>query len=357
MNLFRSCTRTLEYILPIIAIIGAFSFVTIPANAQIIQPVSVKNLITTIEPLFPSPGQQVTITVNSYSIDINSATIVWEVNGKQYQKGVGQTKLTIAAPTQGKTMSVKITATTPTGLQTTDSITIKPSSVDMIIEPFSYTPPFFLGKLGVSYQNRLRIIAMPHISDSSGKEISPTNLVYQWKKDSGTVYSDQSGFGKQYIDLDGTLVPRPYSVTVTVTTKDGTTSAQGIASIIPHAPRVVFYVNDPLYGQLFNKAIGDSFRLGTESESGIVAIPLGFSGAPGDSNLSFGWMINGFEHPELNSKDSIVLRAPSDAAGSSNIQLTVNNTAGLIQAATGNFSVIFSATASSSQRSIQNVTF
>jgi hypothetical protein len=43
----------------------------------------------------PVPGQKVTITARSYSIDINSANITWTSGGKVLQKGVGLTSLEI----------------------------------------------------------------------------------------------------------------------------------------------------------------------------------------------------------------------------------------------------------------------
>jgi hypothetical protein len=44
-------------------------------------------------PLNPDPGQQVTVTVQSYSADITQATISWSYNGKVIAANTGQTQI------------------------------------------------------------------------------------------------------------------------------------------------------------------------------------------------------------------------------------------------------------------------
>ncbi len=296
----------------------------------------------------PKPGQDITITARSYNIEIDAAKLTWTVNGVVKQSAIGVTTLSLTAPDLGKKLNIVVTATTPTGGSTSGSITIESGSVDMIMETDGYVPPFFLGKIPPAYQNTVKVIAIPHIADSTGKEYDPKTLVYQWKKN-GSVLQDISGYGKQSISIKGDLVPRPYDLNVTASTRNGSGQSAGTISITPQTPTISFYVNDPLYGTLFNLMVGDQVNIGSQKETGVLAVPFGFNIYPNKNNLSLTWLINNMSHPELTTNRSITLRAPTDAGGSSNIQLEIKNSTDMLQGASNGFTATFSADTTANQ--------
>ncbi|MFA6295635.1 MAG: hypothetical protein WC666_04480 [Candidatus Paceibacterota bacterium] len=310
------------------------------ANAQGL-PVSGDSLDLSASTNNPIPGQAVTITVRSFSVDINGAKIIWTINGKEEQSGVGITTLDVTAPALGKKTTVNVSAITTSGVILTNSIDITSGMVDMILENNGYVHPFFKGKVPLAYQNTVTIIAVPHIANSSGVEYDPKSLVYTWKKNS-RVIEDQSGYGKQSIQLVGDIVPREYTLTVTITTRDSSAQAAGYASISFNSPSISFYVNDPLYGTFFNKSVIGNLRVGSQRETGILAVPFGFSKpSNGVGSLLFTWIINGIEHAELATKESIIMRVPGDVAGSSDISLEIKNNKQILQNSKSNFSVSF----------------
>ena len=289
----------------------------------------------------PEPGQMITITARSYSADISASNITWTADGKMVKKGLGENVLEIAAPPLGKTLSIKVTAITSNGVNLNRSLNIKSGSVDLIVENNGYVPPFFKGKLPVSYQNTVKIIAIPHLADSSGKEYDPQTLVYKWKKGS-QVIENQSGYGAQSITLVGELVPRNYTVTVIVSTRDGSAQTSGAATVSFGSPSVAFYVDDPLYGPLFHKTINDIVRIGTERETGVLAVPFGFNKPEkGLGNLVLAWLINGYEYPDLASNQSVILRTPDNTQGSSDISISVRNKKDILQGSSAGFSAVF----------------
>jgi hypothetical protein len=301
----------------------------------------------------PSPGQNVTVKAVSYSFDINSATIAWTANGKTLAKGIGVTSVVVPAPALGKLLTINVSATAVNGSIISNSYTISSGSVDMIIEPDGYVPPLFLGKVPVAYQNSVKIAAIAHIANSAGVEYNPSSLIYSWKQDT-TALQSQSGYGKQSIVVQGSLVPRPYLIDVTVTTRDGSLATEGLISVSTDAPSVTFYKDDPLYGPLLNLALGGSAYIGNQQEMGVLAVPYGFNlPETGTDGSSFTWSINGTEHPELAGHQSVVLRAPAGTAGSSNVQLTVTGTQNILQQASAAFSAIFNNSASSTQPSVK----
>lgn len=325
--------------LPLCLIISLFCFSVV--SAQTI-PVG-GGLQLSASPSNPIPDQTVTITAASYSEDLSSARIAWTVNGAAQQNGIGMTTLEVQAPPLGNKLNIAVTVIPAEGNDLTGTIVIGSGSVDMIVETDGYTPPGFLGKIAPVYQNDVTIVAVPHLVDSSGVEIDPSTLIYQWKQND-TALADQSGYGKQSLSLPGSLIPRPYVVTVDVSLRSGDAQGEGTIAVTPQAaPAVGFYVDDPLYGPLYNTEIGPTIRIGSQKEVSVLAVPYGFDGNLSDGTLSLNWLINGETHPELSSSKSIVLRAPDGTSGTSDIELQTSSSHTILQSADSGFSVMFSA--------------
>ncbi len=289
----------------------------------------------------PIPGQDVTITAGSFNADVNTSQITWVVNGKLNQSGIGMKELIIKAPALGKKLSVDVSAVTTNGRKMVSNIVIGSGYIDMIIETDGYVPPLFLGKVAPVYQNYVTIIAMPHVADSSGNEYNPKDLVYKWAKND-SVLADQSGYGKQSISIKGTVLPRPYTLSLFVSSKDNEAQAVGSVDIDYQSPFAKFYVDDSLYGVLFNRTIKSNLNIGTNREVGVHITPYGFNGPSNDvNNLTYTWSINGTEHPELSTNSSITLRAPDNSDGSSNVAIDINNSKEVLQGISADFSTKF----------------
>ncbi|MEI8248948.1 MAG: hypothetical protein WCG07_00420 [Candidatus Taylorbacteria bacterium] len=315
-------------------------FITLFTHAQITS-LSATGLDLTASSDNPVPGQQVTITARSFSADINTANIIWVVNGKTAQSGIGLVKLDVTAPPLGKSLNIDVTAVTPAGRRMNTPIVVSSGAIDIITETDGYAPPFYSGKNIPVYENAVTTIAVPHIADETGKEYDPKTLVYQWKKDD-LVLEDQSGYGKQAVTIQGDIIPRDYTLTLTAWPRSGPGRAEILIPVSYTSPTAQFYVKDPLYGTLFNTAVRNNLRIGSQKETGVRVVPFGIN-KPIDSlgDLVLTWMINGIEHTELAGDDSIVLRAPSDVGGSSNISLDIRNTNQILQKASASFSALF----------------
>jgi hypothetical protein len=296
----------------------------------------------------PSPGQILIITLKSFTTDINSASINWTVNGKTVQKGTGLSAIQVTAPTLGKKLAIVAYVTTIDGIGLSASLSVGSGSVDLITESDGYVPAFFRGKLAMVYQNSLKIVAMPHIANSAGTEYDPKTLIYQWKKN-GSVLQTDSGYGKQSITIAGDIIPREFTITASVTTRDNAGQSSSMMTITPQALLpTTFYVDDPLYGPLLNKAIGEILGIGSQKEVSILAVPYGFNvkGSTA-SNLTLNWLINGEDHSELASHRSVILRAPETGQGSSNIELSVKSNDNILQGSDSVFTAVFGGSKSS----------
>lgn len=316
-----------------------FCIFAFSASAQI--PVSTGGLELSVSSNNPVPGQKITLTVRSYAIDINSAKISWKINGKQDINTVGATTLEVTAPALGKKLTIEVTATTPEGRVVAASTIIGSGSVDLIFETDGYTPPFFRGKVAPVYQNTVKITAVPHIANSAGVEYDPKTLVYEWKRNSRAI-ENQSGYGKQSITVVGDVVPRPYDISVSVWPRDESGSAQAYTTVGMANPYIAFYVDDPTYGTLFNSAVKNVIRIGSQKEVAVLASPFGFNGAGDENELSWSWSINNLRRAELSANRSVLLRAPDDSSGSSIVQLNIKNADKILQGITAGFSAQFS---------------
>ncbi len=296
----------------------------------------------------PVPGQSLTITARSYTEDASSATIIWYVDSKEVKRGVGATTLEIKAPVLGKRNVISARAIIPQGGEVSGEITLGSGSVDLIVESDGYVPPLFTGKISPSFQNNVKIIAIPHLANAAGVEYDSKTLIYEWQRNDMAI-EGQSGYGKRSIIIEGAPVPRPYTISVTVRSRDGLSVTKGYITISPQVPTLSFYVDDPLYGPLFNKAVGSQLNLGTQRESSVLVVPFGFNKPQnGAGNLSYEWTINGSLRSDLLTNQSIILRAPDESAGSSRIGLTIKNNRDILQGALGGFTVVFSAPAEES---------
>lgn len=300
------------------------------ANAQI--PNTIQGVELKLSTDSPSPGQNIKVSAESYTADLNSSEITWTLDKKTYIKGIGKTSIDVQAPLLGEKLTVGITAVTADGKTLSNSITINSGSVDLILETNGYVPPFFQGKAPFVYENEYRIVAIPHLANSNGSEYNPNDLVYQWTKDS-RVIQDQSGYGKQVFSWKEESVPRDRLILVKVSSRDGSAQAQKLMTLRAGNPWLSFYVDDPLYGTLYNNAIGNEFSLGISGETAVLAVPFGFSvNENGDvSELNYNWLLNGSKQEALAHNRSVTLRAPQNQSGSSDINLTITSVGDFLQ--------------------------
>jgi hypothetical protein len=286
----------------------------------------------------PIPGQVVTVSVENYGTNIDGAKISWSVNGKVVKNEIGAKAIDVTAPALGAKLNIVIVATTPDGLTISGSTVIGSGSVDMIVESDGYVPPLFRGKVPTAYQNSVKVTAVPHIADSSGKEYNANNLLYEWTKN-GSVIADKSGYGKRSITLQGDIIPRAFDLSVNVSTRESGSEAIGTVNVEPQTPTISFFVNDPLYGTLFNKALTDRLSIGAQKETGVLAVPYGFN-----SGTKLSWSINGSARSELANKSSIILRSPSGEGGSSIVHLDISSPTNILQGASSEFTAYFGVT-------------
>lgn len=285
----------------------------------------------------PKPGENLDVYIDSYLFDLNSASIVWTVNGKVDQKGVGVKRITIPAPKIGAITDVSVDIKGSDGREVKKAISVRSGYVDLIWESDGYVPPFYKGKTPFSYQNNVRITAIPHLAKTSGVEIDPKTLVYTWKL-GGKYIDNGQGYGKQSVVIEYGDIPKPLEITVDVINREQTLHTAGAMNLTPSEPSLLFYEEDSLYGIFYNKVLPTNFNL-KNIEAKILAIPYGFN--LNNQEIDYNWSINNIEQSDLLKNRSIIIRTKGDTSGSSNLFLDIRNQDRILQGARGAFTINF----------------
>lgn len=285
----------------------------------------------------PKPGENVDITIDSYLFDLNSSSIVWTVNGKVSDKGIGIKKITVLAPKIGAITNISVDIKGSDGREVRKAISLKSGYVDLIWESDGYVPPFYNGKTPFSYQNNVKITAIPHLAKTSGTEIDPKTLVYTWKL-GGKYIDNGQGYGKQSVIIEYSDIPKKLEITVDVINREQTLHTTGSMNLTPSEPSLSFYEEDSLYGIFYNKVLPNNFTL-KNIEVKILAIPYGFN--LNNQEIDYSWSINNIEQSDLLRNRSIIIRTKGDTSGSSNLFLDIRNQDRILQGARGNFIINF----------------
>jgi len=327
--------------------LSLFAF-SVPALAQYnVMPQDDINV--TMTPENPGPNQTVGVSIVSYGTDVNAATITWKINGKTIQSGKGLKNFSFTTGNVNVTTTLNIVVATAEGQTINKTISIKPSSVDLIWQTNSYTPPFYKGKPLYSYQNQITFIAVPHITGSNGTEIGAKNLIYTWTQD-GNVVADRSGYGVNTYSITGSIIARPLDVSVEVTSPVSAAVGDAEVFVAPVDPQIVLYEKNPIYGIQFQNALQNNVTLSGSKEITIVGVPFFFGAlSPFAPELTYKWEINGTQIADDGRQTSQVFRQTDGTSGASNISLSITDSAKILQSASNNFNLQFSDNTTASQ--------
>jgi hypothetical protein len=294
----------------------------------------------TMSPQNPEPFQTVTITIKSFSYDLDRSKITWLVDGVQKKTEMGLKEFTAQAGKNGQKTTVKAVVETPNdGTKEIEAFFI-PSVVDLIYESLSYTPPFYKGRALNPNQGMVLVVAIPELINSAGQKAAAQNVIYSWKKD-GKVEQSASGLGKNTFVFSGSVPIRDALIEVTASSLDGSIFASKQVTITNVTPQIVFYENSPIYGMMMNKAIVNPVQMLVD-EFSILAVPYFFSvGYATTPDLDYAWSLNGQTVSSQDPKNSFTTRTGVAGSGTANIGLKISNNVRVFQFATNNYTINF----------------
>jgi len=301
--------------------------------------VSSSSILVSVVPENPAPGENVSISLNSYSSNLDSVSISWSVNGQNILSGIGKKIFLLNAPAAGAETNVVATISLPDG--TIDKrIIIRPTIMTLLWQANdSYVPPFYKGKAMPTPDSEIKVVAMPEIKIGS-QMTNPKNMTYFWKKDY-TNNQDGSGYGKNYFLYVNDYLEDSNNISVIASTVDQKYSSEANIDIGATQPKIIFYKNDVNLGTLWEKALSNGYRV--EGSEILEAAPYFIS--PKDIRipiLTWDWSINDNYINTTDFKENLIpLTAQSGISGTSKIKLEINNMYKIFETASGEINVTF----------------
>lgn len=289
-------------------------------------------------PAAPGPDETVSASIANYSTDLSRADVSWYLDGSLMKEGTGAKTFIFKTGRLGAPMTLLVIVKTFEGAILQHSETIRPAAVDLVWEAGGYTPPFYEGKTLYATGGTVRVIALPQMIDDTGAVLDPRTLVYTWKENSRVV-DGASGYGKQVFSFTNTIPLRPTTVSVDVSSLDGTLDGSAELTLSPGQPALALYEDDPLQGILYNKALSAAAL--RNASINLAAVPYFINAAsPSDPRLVWNWTLNGA--PLAGQTGPVVAFAePAGAAGTAAVGVGVSSTEEIYQTASANVSLTF----------------
>lgn len=325
---------------PILYFLVLFCFLTgaaLSAHAQSFLDLSDAQTTFTMsmDPQTPAPYSQATVNFSSTAMNLQNAELSLTQNGKSIYKGAVQ-PVTVTLGAAGSLTTLKATITSG-GTRDTETLSLRPESVDLVLEPLSTVPPLYRGKALPAIDGSVRAVAVANFVNAAGKALDPSTLSYTWTI-GGALYAGGSGIGKSVVIVKSPLQYRAADVSVTVQTQDGAYVGGASTNVSVQSPSLRLYRNDPLLGIIFDQTLPDSYTI-SGAESTLYAAPFAFplnSGAP-----TIEWFLN---NQSVQTGNSITLRPSGSGTGSAALSLTASD--GDSASAVASLSVTFGQAAS-----------
>ena len=335
----RFVSRTIALFLGISLVSGFFVSHTLTVSAQAGFPSASAGASrkVTVSPQYPKAFQDVTVTVEDYSQNIDTATISWSLNGKQVARGTGIKSYSFKTGFLGSVSTLTVSVN-----GSSETIAIRPSDIDLVWQSDSYVPPFYEGKALRGNQSGVRVVAQPFFLTSQGTRLDPANLLYTWKQN-GKVAQASSGLGKQTFFVAPSVLAKPVDIEVEVSTRTGDYKSVARTTIEEVKPEVILYEDSPLYGVQTQASLnGRIFDLGVQPETTLLAVPFFFSTTDGNNQITYSWSQNG---ASINKKDNtVVFRAPTSGAGEARVNVSTKHTTNFMQGGNASVTVRFDKT-------------
>lgn len=281
---------------------------------------------TRLSPKVPGANEDVTISINSYTMDIDGSNIIWYVNKDAFKNGVGLRTVTIHTGDFGERSVVDIVIMTPTGRKINKQIVVAPAEVDVLWEAQTYTPPFYKGKALPTYKSLVKVTAIPRFNSLTS---DPSQYYYNW------TYLRTLGVGKglgkssALVPMGFANTPIPVNVEVSLPTTDWVGSK--LTTITATNPKLMFYEQAPLLGTQFNSGLPQKIN-GEGNQFIVRAVPYFFSTDDYDNgNLMYTWTVSSAQRVPGTDPTTLTLKKSGTALQTFPVMLRIQNQKRVLQ--------------------------
>ncbi len=261
-------------------------------------------------------------SAQSFTMDLASDTVTWYVNDTKVGSGLGLTSIDTTAPALGKTLEVRAEASGADG-DASGSLTLRGSALTILWEADSYTPPFYLGRALASPGSSIRAQAVVHFVRNDGSEVPSSDIVYTWRKNGGLLRTI-SGRGASTARFDAPLLFATDIVSVDAVSADRVFTTSAIVYIPSVEPVLELYEDHPLYGMVWEQAIGAQTTVYDAQETFVTTPLFAAASSPTHSSLIYEWDVDGTPlSNDPKAPNAVRITAPKGGAGVVGLDLSV----------------------------------
>lgn len=300
-----------------------------------------QDLSVRIIPEIPEPGDRISVDIESFVTDLDRSQVRWSLDGTQQLQGVGEKVFSFIAGSIGTSHTITITVSTQDAGVLTKTVSVAPASVELLWEPVnSHVPKFYKAKALNAHDSGVIVQALPYFIDSRGAQVNPKSLIYSWSVNNKPQQAD-SGFGRDTFAFEGPSLYRASEITVDVESPESDYRARRTINLSAQAPKILFYQEDPLFGQrLVNPVAGGIIDL-LEDEVVVRAEPYFISDINNQTAVDYEWRIDGRDIVTVGDRNLVTLRKPDQGAGRSSVSLEIKHIGKLLQFARESFTALF----------------
>lgn len=297
-----------------------------------------------VSPETPGQNQAVTVSVQSYAIDLNSTSLTWYVDKEVVASGVGTKSVQTMTKGPGETVAVNVVIATLDGARYDKQLLLQPIEIDLLWEADTFVPPFYKGKALPTYKSLVKLNAIPRFNTLAS---DPSLYSYKWTANQTQGLGQGLGKNGVFVAMKYSGSPVPVSVKVNnpaIPGESGRPAQAGSAmqNITAVDPQILFYEDAPLLGIRFERAL-----LGSVNTSGTTftlrAVPYFFSNDDTvNTNVVYAWLKDNVKLDPGFDPNTFTLKKEGTSAQTSAIGLSVQNRKRVLQAANTGVTVNFS---------------
>jgi hypothetical protein len=290
-----------------------------------------------IDPEFPSAFENVSIRLDSNSIDLNRYTIDWVTDDFQHITGTGKRYFTMTTGGYGTRKKITVTIS-GAGTRIVKTITLTPQDATLLWEAVdSYVPPFYYGKKLAGQESLIKFSALPNFQGGL-KSTHLNDAIYLWTRNNNRVLN-MGGYEHDSLLIQHNKLRAEEKMTVDISTVAGNTKAQKTVIVPISSPQIHWYYRDN-YNYRKPLSIDRGLRVG-QGDTNIIAEPYFFS-LNKVNDLNFTWKMNNetlYLDPSA-PKQELLVRNPNQS-GQVTFSTSIENPKTFLQTASGATTLYF----------------
>jgi hypothetical protein len=290
-----------------------------------------------INPESPSAYEDVSIKLDSNTVDLNRYLIQWVVDGDVKKSGLGLRNFNITTGDYGST--IKISARISLGFNVVQKdILLAPQDATVLWEAIdSSVPPFYRGKKFPGRESLIKISAIPNFQLGSDS-MNLGNAVFLWDRNNSKILG-AGGFGKDSIIIKHNRLRDSESITAHISDVSDTVQTSKTITFPVTEPELHWYTRDT-YNYRRLQSVDNGVRI-TGGDVNLVAEPFFFS-QNDSTNLIYDWSMNNarlYLNPD-SPQNEILVNNPGKL-GQTNFSIKITNPITFLQEATKVVSLYF----------------